>query len=78
MAKNEENVNNFFMKMKENEKFGLKLDIQTTKILISGPIPAQQMDGETMEIPRHFILGGSKIIADCDFCHEIKRHLVLG
>lgn len=78
MAKNEENVNNLFMKMKENEKFRLKLDIQKTKILISGPITAQQMDGETMEIPTHFILGGSKIIADCDCCHEIKRHLVLG
>lgn len=60
------------MKMKENEKFRLKLDIQKTKILISGPITAQQMEGETMQIPTHFILGGSKIIADCDCCHEIK------
>ena len=63
---------------KESEKAGLKLKIQKTKIMTSGPITSQQIDGETMETVTDFILGGSKITADCDCNHEIKRHLLLG
>ena len=67
------------MKVKEeSEKLGLKLNIQKTKIMASGPITAWQVDGETMETVRDFILGGSKITADGDCSHEIKRHLPLG
>ena len=67
------------MKVKEkNEKAGLKLDIQKTKIMASGPITSCEIDWETMETVRDFILGGSKITADGDFSHEIKRHLLLG
>ena len=62
------------MKVKENEKAGLKLNIQKTKIMASGPITAWQIDGETMETVTDFILGGSKITADGDCSHEIKRH----
>ena len=62
----------------ENEKVGLKLNIQKTKIMASGPITSWQIDGETMEEMREFILGGSKITAGCDCSHEIKRYLLLG
>ena len=63
---------------KESEKAGLKLSIQKTKIVASGPITSWQIDGETMETVRDFILGGSKITADGDCSHEIKRRLLLG
>ena len=67
------------MKVKEeSEKVGLKLNIQKTKIMASSPITKWQIDGETMETVRHFIFGGSKITADGDCSHEIKRHLLLG
>ena len=67
------------MKVKEkSEKAGLKLNIQKTKIMASGPITSWQIDGETMETVRDFIFLGSKITADCDCSHEIKRHLLLG
>ena len=62
----------------ESEKVGLKLNIQKTKIMASGPINSWQTDGETMETVRDFIFGGSKITADGDCSHEIKRHLFLG
>ena len=61
----------------ENEKVGLKLNIQKTKIMASGPITLWQIDGETVETVPDFILGGSKITADCDCSHEIKRCLLL-
>ena len=67
------------MKVKEeSEKVGLKLNIQKTKIMASGPIISQQIDGETVETVTDFILGGSKITADGDCSHEVKRHLLLG
>ena len=67
------------MNMKEeSEKVGLKLNIQKTKIMASGPITWWQIDGETVETVSDFIFGGSKIIADVDCSHEIKRHLLLG
>ena len=67
------------MKVKEEgEKVGLKLNIQETKIMASGPITSWQIDGETVETVADFILGGSKITADGDFSHEIKRCLLLG
>ena len=67
------------MKVKEdNEKVGLKLNIQKTKIMASDPIISWQIDGGTIETVRDFILGGSKITADGDCSHEIKRHLLLG
>ena len=67
------------MKVKEeSEKVGLKLNIQKTKIMASGPIASWQIDGETVKTVRNFILGGSKIGADGDCSHEIKRHLLLG
>ena len=79
MAESEEEIKNLLMKVKEeNEKVGLKLNIQKTKIMTSGPITSWQIDGETMETVRDFILGGSKITADGDCSHEIKRHLLLG
>ena len=62
----------------ESEKVGLKLNIQKTKIMASGPITSWEIDGETVETVRDFILGGSKITADGDCSHEIKRHLLLG
>ena len=62
----------------ESEKVGLKLNIQKTKIIASGPITSWQIDGETMETMRYFILGGSKITEDGDCSHEIKRCLLLG
>ena len=67
------------MKVKEeSEKVGLKLNIQKTKVMASGPITSWQIDGETMETVSEFILGGSKITADGDCSHEIKRRLLLG
>ena len=67
------------MKVKEeSEKVGLKLNIQKTKIVASGPITSWQINGETMETVTNFILGGYKITADGDYSHEIKRHLLLG
>ena len=62
----------------ESEKVGLKLNIQKTRIMASGPITSWQIDGETVETVTDFIFGGSKIIADGDRSHEIKRHLLLG
>ena len=73
------NLNYFVLKKKEeSEKIGLKLNIQKTKIMASGPITSWQIDGETMEIVADFILGGSKITADGDCSHGIKRRLLLG
>ena len=67
------------MKVKEeNEKVGLKLNIQKTKIMASSPITSWQIDGETVEILDHFVLGGSKITANGDCTHETERHLLLG
>ena len=66
------------MKVKESKKAGLNLNIKKTKIMASGPIISWQIDGETMEIVTDFILGGSKITADGDCSHEIKRRLLLG
>ena len=67
------------MKVKEeSENVGLKLNIQKTKIMASGPITSWQIDGETVEAKTDFILGGSRITADGDCSHEIKRHLLLG
>ena len=79
MAEREEELKCFLMKVKEeSEKFGLKLHIQKTKIMASGPITSGQMDGETVEIAADFILGCSKITTDGDHVHEIKRRLLLG
>ena len=79
MAESEEELKNLLMKMKEkNEKVGLKLTIQKTKIMASGPIISWQIDGETMETVIGFILGGSRITTDGDCSHEIKRRLLLG
>ena len=75
----EEKLKSFLMRLKEeSENVGLKLNIQKTKILASDPITLWQTDGKTMETVREFILGGSKITADGDCSHEIKRHLLLG
>ena len=77
MAESEE-LKSLLMKLKEeSEKVGLKLNIQKTKIMASVPITSWQIDGKTMEPVRDFILGGSKITADGDCSHEIKRHLLL-
>ena len=79
MAESEEELKSLLMKVKEeSEKVGLKLNIQKTKIMASGPITSWQIDEETMETMRDFILGGSKITADGNCSHEIKRHLLLG
>ena len=79
MAESKEELMIFLMKVKEkSEKVRLKLNIQKTKIKTSGPITSWQIDGETMETVRDFILGGSKITADGDCSHEIKRCLLLG
>ena len=79
MAESEEELKSLLMKVKEESgKVGLKLNIQKTKIMASGPITSWQIDGETMETVTEFILGGSKITADGDCSHEIKRHLLLG
>ena len=79
MAESEEELKSLLMKVKvESEKVGLKLNIQKTKIMASGPITSWEIDGETMETVRNFILGGSKITADGDCSHETKRCLLLG
>ena len=79
MAESEEELKSFLMKMKEEgEKSGLKLNIQKTKIMAFGPIIAWQIDGETMETVTDFIFLVSKITADGDCSHEIKRRLLLG
>ena len=79
MAENEEELKSLLMKVKEESvKIDLKLNIHKTKILVSGPITSWQMDGETMETVTNFSLGGSKITADGDCSHEIKKHLLLG
>ena len=79
MAEGEEELKSLLMKVKEeSEKLGLKLNIQKTKITASGPITSWQIDGETMETLTDFIFLGSKITADGDCSHEIKRHLLLG
>ena len=78
MAEREE-LKNFLMKVKEeSEKFGLKLNIQKTKIMASSPITSWQIDGETVEMVADFIFLGSRITADGDCSHEINRHLLLG
>ena len=79
MAESEEELKSLLMKVKEeSEKVGLKLSIEKTKIMASGPISSWQIDGKTVEIVSDFILGGSKITADGDCSHEIKRRLLLG
>ena len=79
MVESEEELKSLWMKVKEeSEKVGLKLNIQKTKIMASGPITSQQIDGETVETVSDFILGGSKITADGDCSYEIKRCLLLG
>ena len=79
MAESEEELKSLLMKVKEeSEKAGLKLNIQKTKIIASGPITSWEIDGETVETVSGFILGGSKIIADGNRSHDIKRHLIFG
>ena len=79
MAESKEELKMLLMKVKEeSEKAGLKLNIQKRMIMVSGPITSWQIDGETMETVKDFILGGSKITADGDCSHEIKRRLLLG
>ena len=79
MAESEEELKRLLMKVKEeSEKVGLKLNIQKTKIMASGPITLWEIDGETVETVSDFIFGGSKITADGDCSHEIKRRLLLG
>ena len=79
MAESEEELKSLLMKVKvESEKVGLKLNIQKIKIMASGPITSWQIDRETVETVSDFIFLGSKITADGDFSHEIKRHLLLG
>ena len=79
MTESKEELKSFLIKVKEEgEKPGLKLSIQKTKIMASGPITSWQIDGEKVETVRDFILGGSKITVEGDCSHEIKRHLLLG
>ena len=79
LAESEEELKSLLMKEKgESEKLGLKLNIQKTKIMASGPITSWQIDGETVETVSDFIFGGSKITADADCSHEIKRRILLG
>ena len=79
MAESEEELKSLLMKVKvESEKVGLKLNIQKTKIMASGPITSWEIVGERVETVSDFIFGGSKITADCDCSHEIKRRLLLG
>ena len=79
MAESQKELKSLLMKVKEeSEKVGLKLNIQKTKIMATGPITSWQIDGETMETVANFILEGSKITADGDCSHEIKKHLLLG
>ena len=77
MAESEEELKSLLMKVKESEKVGLKLNIQKTKMMASGPITSWQIDGVTMETVRDFILGGSKITADGECSHETKRCFLL-
>ena len=77
MAESEEELKSLLMKVKESEKIGLKLHIQKTKIMASGPITSWEIDGETVETVSDFIFLGSRITADGDCSHEIKRHLLL-
>ena len=77
-VKRNSNKRNLIKVKEESEKVGLKLYIQKTKIMASGPITSWEIDGETVETVSDFILGGSKITADIDCSHEIKRHLLLG
>ena len=79
MAESKEELKSLLMEVKEeSEKVGLKLNIQKRNVMTSGPITSWQIDGETVETVTEFILGGSKITADGDCSHEIKRHLLLG
>ena len=78
MAEGKEELKSLLMKVKENETVGLKLNIQKTKIMASGPISSWQIDGKTMETAMDFIFLGSKITADGNCSHEIKRRLLLG
>ena len=78
IAESEEDLNSLLTKVKESEKVGLKLNTQKTKIMESGPITSWEIDGETVEIVSDFIFWGSKITADGDCSHEIKRRLLLG
>ena len=79
MAESEEELNSFLMKVKvESEKVGLKLNVQKTKIMVSGPITSWEVDGETVETVTDFIFLGSQITADGDCSHEIKRRLLFG
>ena len=79
MAESEKELKSLLMKVKvESEKVGLKLNIQKTKIMVSSPITSWEIDVETVETVSDFILGGSKLTADGDCSHEIKRHLLLG
>ena len=79
MAESEEELKSLLLKVKEeSEKVGLKLHIQKTKIMASGPITSWEIDGETVETVSDYFGGGSKITADCDCSHEIKRRLLLG
>ena len=78
MAESEEELKSLLKKVKESEKVGLKLNIQKTKIMASGPITSWQIDGETVETVADLILGGSKITADGDCSHKIERRLLLG
>ena len=78
MTESEEELKALLMKVKESEKVGLKLNIQKTKIMASGPIISWQIDGEKVEIVTDFIFLGSEITVDSDCSHEIKRHLLLG
>ena len=79
MAESEEELKSLLMKVKgESEKVGLKLNIQKTKIMASGPITSWEIDGQTVETVSDIIFLGSKITADDDCCHEVKRHLLLG
>ena len=78
MAESKEELKSLLMKVKESEKVGLKFNIQKTKIMASGPITSWQIDGETMETVKNFIFLGSKITADGDCSHEVKRRLLLG
>ena len=79
LAESEEELKSLLMKVKEgSEKIGLKLNIQKTKIMASGPITSWEIDGKTVETVSDFIFLGSKITAECDYSHEIKRRLLLG
>ena len=79
MAESEEELKNLLMKVREkSEKVGLKLNIHKTKIMASGPVTSWEIDGETVESVSDFIFGGSKITADGNCSHKIKRHLLLG